>query len=176
MSSHSSLHPREALLGEFSLHVHNGGLKPQSFLFRMSTLCYVGVRQGGVFWGIRPPGIYVRSAQYNSLRTWLTGGQSDQDLTGWPLAPALHPTIGLARPGLDHPTETANEIFNSPDVLSSGFHRRHTPENTTRGPNVVLMFVDAGPTSTQHRVKSSLGGPFDTKTTAGLSRSSLVRI
>ena len=34
VSSHSSNHPQEVLLAQFSLYVHKGGLKPDSFLFR----------------------------------------------------------------------------------------------------------------------------------------------
>ena len=33
VSSHSSHHPREVLLAQFSLYVHKGGLKPHSFHF-----------------------------------------------------------------------------------------------------------------------------------------------
>ena len=33
VSSHSSHHPQEVLLAQFSLHVHKGGLKPDSFHF-----------------------------------------------------------------------------------------------------------------------------------------------
>ena len=33
MSSHSFHHPQEILLAQFSLHVHKGGLKPDSFHF-----------------------------------------------------------------------------------------------------------------------------------------------
>ena len=33
VSSRSSHHPQEALLAQFSLYVHKGGLKPDSFLF-----------------------------------------------------------------------------------------------------------------------------------------------
>ena len=33
VSSHSSHHPHEVLLAQFSLYVHNGGLKPDSFHF-----------------------------------------------------------------------------------------------------------------------------------------------
>ena len=33
MSSHSSHHPQEVLLAQFSLYVHKGGLKPDSFHF-----------------------------------------------------------------------------------------------------------------------------------------------
>ena len=33
VSSHSSEHPQEVLLAQFSLYVHKGGLKPALFLF-----------------------------------------------------------------------------------------------------------------------------------------------
>ena len=33
MSSHSSHHPQDVLLAQFSLYVHKGGLKPDSFHF-----------------------------------------------------------------------------------------------------------------------------------------------
>ena len=33
VSSHSSHHPQEVLLAQFSLHVHKGGIKPYSFHF-----------------------------------------------------------------------------------------------------------------------------------------------
>ena len=36
VSSHSSLHPQEVLLAQFSLYVHKGGLKPDSFHFPWS--------------------------------------------------------------------------------------------------------------------------------------------
>ena len=35
VSSHSSHHPQEILLAQFSLYVHKGGLKPDSFHFYM---------------------------------------------------------------------------------------------------------------------------------------------
>ena len=38
MSSHSSHHPQEVLLAQFSLYVHKGGLKPDSFHFDGETL------------------------------------------------------------------------------------------------------------------------------------------
>ena len=38
-SSHSSHHPQNVLLAQFSLYVHKGGLGPHSFHFR-STLIY----------------------------------------------------------------------------------------------------------------------------------------
>ena len=46
VSSQSSHHPQEALLAQFSLYVHKGGLKPDSFHLRT---------QGGIF-----PGAIVR--------------------------------------------------------------------------------------------------------------------
>ena len=35
VSSHSSYHPQEVLLAHFSLYVHKGGLKPDSFYFQV---------------------------------------------------------------------------------------------------------------------------------------------
>ena len=44
VSSQSSHHPQEVLLAQFSLYVHKGGLKPDSFhLLPSSTLTYVSV-------------------------------------------------------------------------------------------------------------------------------------
>ena len=40
VSSHSSHHPQEVLLAQFSLHVHKGGLKPDSFHFICLKLSY----------------------------------------------------------------------------------------------------------------------------------------
>ena len=37
VSSHLSHHPQEVLLAQFSLYVHNGGLKPDSFHFHPIT-------------------------------------------------------------------------------------------------------------------------------------------
>ena len=41
VSSHSSHHPQEVLLAQFSLHVHKGGLKPDSFHFIFVSNKYV---------------------------------------------------------------------------------------------------------------------------------------
>ena len=38
VSSQSSHHPQEVLLAQFSLHVHKGGLKPDSFYFVMWSM------------------------------------------------------------------------------------------------------------------------------------------
>ena len=38
VSSHSSHHPQEVLLAQFSLYGHKGGLKPDSFHFVISTV------------------------------------------------------------------------------------------------------------------------------------------
>ena len=42
VSSHSSHHPQEVLLAQFSLYVHKGGLKPESyhFIFRSTLVRY----------------------------------------------------------------------------------------------------------------------------------------
>ena len=47
VSSQSSHHPQEVLLAQFSLYVHKGGLKPDSFHFcinviQMSCVCWAG--------------------------------------------------------------------------------------------------------------------------------------
>ena len=47
VSTHSSHHPQEVLLAQFSLYVHKGGLKSDSFHFRttcISRRCEVGVK------------------------------------------------------------------------------------------------------------------------------------
>ena len=38
VSSHSSHHPQELLLAQFSLYVYKGGLKPNSFHFILTTI------------------------------------------------------------------------------------------------------------------------------------------
>ena len=58
VSSHSSHHPQKVLLAQFSLYVHKGGLKPDSFPSTCETQ-YCGEPpwpRGGVL-GLRPPGI-----------------------------------------------------------------------------------------------------------------------
>ena len=40
VSSQSSHHPQEVLLAQFSLYVHKGGLKPDSFHFVSKQFCY----------------------------------------------------------------------------------------------------------------------------------------
>ena len=51
LSSHSSHHPQEVLLAQFSLYVHKGGLKPDSFHFIYHTeiFLYKPWRPNGVF-------------------------------------------------------------------------------------------------------------------------------
>ena len=39
VSSHSSHHPQEVLLAQFSLYVHKGGLKPDSFHLPLYNIC-----------------------------------------------------------------------------------------------------------------------------------------
>ena len=41
MSSQSSHHPQEVLLAQFSLYVHKGGLKPDSFHFLCNLSLYL---------------------------------------------------------------------------------------------------------------------------------------
>ena len=43
VSSQSSHHPQEVLLAQFSLYVHKGGLKPDSFHFILADNCGCGV-------------------------------------------------------------------------------------------------------------------------------------
>ena len=47
VSSQSSHHPQEVLLAQFSLYVHKGGLKPDSFHFHFLYRLFVGWRSGG---------------------------------------------------------------------------------------------------------------------------------
>ena len=47
VSSQSSHHPQEVLLAQFSLYVHKGGLKPDSFHFISFYLCAINTR---VWW------------------------------------------------------------------------------------------------------------------------------
>ena len=52
VSSHSSHHPQEVILAQFSLYVHKGGLKPDSFHFvvvRFSTVLSCRVSQEGLY-------------------------------------------------------------------------------------------------------------------------------
>ena len=46
VSSQSSHHPQEVLLAQFSLYVHKGGLKPDSFHFAHINLLKMGVYSG----------------------------------------------------------------------------------------------------------------------------------
>ena len=49
VSSQSSHHPQEVLLAQFSLYVHKGGLKPDSFHF--SFVCPLSTRRWPFVWG-----------------------------------------------------------------------------------------------------------------------------
>ena len=53
VSSQSSHHPQEILLAQFSLYVHKGGLKPDSFHFATATQPQVGENASYVF-NLRP--------------------------------------------------------------------------------------------------------------------------
>ena len=46
VSSQSSYHPQEVLLAQFSLYVHKGGLKPDSFHFNASFLVKINISNG----------------------------------------------------------------------------------------------------------------------------------
>ena len=48
VSSQSSHHPQEVLLAQFSLYVHKGGLKPDSFHFILSVSCFLIFTSFGV--------------------------------------------------------------------------------------------------------------------------------
>ena len=48
VSSQSSHHPQEVLLAQFSLYVHKGGLKPDSFHFYYGRMCFKSVKTLGV--------------------------------------------------------------------------------------------------------------------------------
>ena len=49
VSSQSSHHPQEVLLAQFSLYVHKGGLKPDSFHFYFELICVVWSQ---IFYGV----------------------------------------------------------------------------------------------------------------------------
>ena len=51
VSSQSSHHPQEVLLAQFSLYVHKGGLKPDSFHFIYSRIHIRFINQGNEFRG-----------------------------------------------------------------------------------------------------------------------------
>ena len=44
VSSQSSHHPQEVLLAQFSLYVHKGGLKPDSFHFPDPYVCFIYIK------------------------------------------------------------------------------------------------------------------------------------
>ena len=60
VSSHSSHHPQVVLLAQFSLYVHKGGLKPDSFHFISFVMCQHQSYQLGSFVLLSP------IMQYNS--------------------------------------------------------------------------------------------------------------
>ena len=49
VSPHSSHHPQEVLLAQFSLYVHKSGLKPRSFYFYPRAPAQTGEILGGVY-------------------------------------------------------------------------------------------------------------------------------
>ena len=51
VSSQSSHHPQEVLLAQFSVYVHKGGLKPDSFHLLYFSEVNVSNRKGGL-WGL----------------------------------------------------------------------------------------------------------------------------
>ena len=74
VSSQSSHHPQEVLLAQFSLYVHKGGLKPDSFhLISMFYLCYVDVLFLS-FWSIPScSSLFIQDFMYHYV--WSMSGQ-----------------------------------------------------------------------------------------------------
>ena len=68
VSSQSSHHPQEVLLAQFSLYVHKGGLKPDSFHFILSTVttCNLCILQ--LFF--EPSLFYLHFQLYVGSRPW----------------------------------------------------------------------------------------------------------
>ena len=53
VSSQSSHHPQEVLLAQFSLYVHKGGLKPDSFHFHLHNVYHLEhLNHFRFFWGV----------------------------------------------------------------------------------------------------------------------------
>ena len=94
VSSHSSHHPQEVILAQFSLYVHKGGLKPHSFHFR-KTLHIIGGRWSSssflsprvgfsIFYDLEKPILAVEKIIYHIPRRhprlwlWIPGA------AGWP--------------------------------------------------------------------------------------------
>ena len=59
VSSHSSHHPQEVLLAQFSLYVHKGGLKPDSFHFVSLQLCIIDPSPTNQFTLIHPESLFL---------------------------------------------------------------------------------------------------------------------
>ena len=94
VSSQSSHHPQEVLLAQFSLYVHKGGLKPDSFHF-ISYLQYITLisfcgqnafcRKGKTWHCIPPPPVYtleIYPMQKNELNRALGHFCAHTDLVG----------------------------------------------------------------------------------------------
>ena len=66
VSSQSSHHPQEVLLAQFSLYVHKGGLKPDSFNFNVLTVQY-GFKRSAWAMTLKPISVCgpVRAADSN---------------------------------------------------------------------------------------------------------------
>ena len=67
VSSQSSHHPQEVLLAQFSLYVHKGGLKPDSFHFICWTVQWVPAKIMYTSW-TSESGVSSRSPQWKSKR------------------------------------------------------------------------------------------------------------
>ena len=90
VSSQSSHHPQEVLLAQFSLYVHKGGLKPDSFHFPGALVEAVG--DGGF---VRRSSIQVSKKQKVSLLL------TRKDSVLWGASVTKSSVLGLGPPGLE---------------------------------------------------------------------------
>ena len=72
VSSHSSHHPQEVLLAQFSLYVHKGGLKPDSFHLEQSK-SFDKVWHEDVLFKVKRNGVSVNSLQWKVKRNGISG-------------------------------------------------------------------------------------------------------
>ena len=73
VSSQSSHHPQEVLLAQFSLYVHKGGLKPDSFHFIFLILRGAYFGQGSYYFTSRPQVTLNFIESYCFFFTWSQG-------------------------------------------------------------------------------------------------------
>ena len=64
VSSQSSHHPQEVLLAQFSLYVHKGGLKPDSFHFLSGLITSSGVVDTDSLWDYYNTNLYFQDFIY----------------------------------------------------------------------------------------------------------------